>query len=127
MNRISIALIASLAMTSFAAPAFAKSDKQLKHSAVAEQAQRETRKTSTKQRTKVHSTQRTVTKTPQRTTTRTVVKHTHVHANRHNAAVVKDWNKRGLRRPAQGHVYVEQNGDLFLVLATSLLVQALSN
>ncbi|MGJ8544811.1 MAG: RcnB family protein [Sulfitobacter sp.] len=41
--------------------------------------------------------------------------------------VVKDWQRRGLQRPARGQVYVVDRGDLYLATAASMIAQALIN
>lgn len=41
--------------------------------------------------------------------------------------VIKDWQKRGLRRPGRNEVYVTNGGDIYLAVAATLLVTSLIN
>ena len=112
MNRISLVLIASLAASSIAGPSLARSNQERPREAQT-------------QTTKQHRTQR---DTQRQASPRKAPNTRHTrHVERSGSRVVNDWHKRGLKRPSKGQVYVERNGDIFLVAAATLLIHSIIN
>jgi Ni/Co efflux regulator RcnB len=46
---------------------------------------------------------------------------------RKSTMVVKDWQKRGVRRPGRNAVYVTNGGDIYLAVAATFLATGLIN
>ncbi|GHA40427.1 hypothetical protein GCM10008927_00710 [Amylibacter ulvae] len=75
--------------------------------------------------------QKQVTVVEKTTTHKKVVKQKqHKHAvgkrvQKQNVTVIKDWQRRGLRRPAANEVYVVDGNDIYLAAAATMLIKAL--